>query len=144
MSHDIQHHLRTLPHGPGFRFLDRLTKLEPGQAAAGEYNLRGDEWFLAGHFPGDPLMPGVLLLEAGAQLAGIAAQTDPRLGEIPGLKLAGVHHVKITDTARPGDTITIEAALTARLANIVRARITARLGGKILLAGEVTLGGGAA
>ncbi|MFA6547132.1 MAG: beta-hydroxyacyl-ACP dehydratase, partial [Limisphaerales bacterium] len=69
--------LAFLPHGPEFRFVDRLTVLEPGVRGEGEYTVRGDEPFLRGHFPGDPMMPGVLLVEAAAQLAGIVAQSDP-------------------------------------------------------------------
>src|ERR1043166_6075088 len=71
--------LAHLPHGPEFRFLDKLTALVPGQSGAGEYTLRGDENFLRGHFPGAPLMPGVLLVEAAAQLAGVVAQSDPSI-----------------------------------------------------------------
>jgi len=69
--------LAFLPHGPEFRFVDRLTALEPGVHGAGEYTVRGDEPFLRGHFPGDPMMPGVLLVEAAAQLAGIVARPAP-------------------------------------------------------------------
>ena len=63
--------LSFLPHGPEFRFVDRLSALEPGASGAAEFTLRGDEPFLRGHFPGEPLMPGVLLVEAVAQLAGV-------------------------------------------------------------------------
>ena len=59
-----------LPHGPEFRFLDRVLSLTPGKEGTGEYRVRGDEPFLRGHFPGDPILPGVLLIEAAAQLAG--------------------------------------------------------------------------
>src|SRR5690349_6591074 len=79
--------LRLLPHGAEFRFVERLLTLEPGREGTAEYRVRGDEPFLRGHFPGQPMFPGVLLVEAAAQLAGIVAQSDPGLKPMPGLKL---------------------------------------------------------
>src|SRR5262245_22976821 len=85
--------LAALPHGPEFRFLDRLLSLVPGQHGIGEYTVRGDEPFLRGHFPDQPMMPGVLLIEAAAQLAGTVAQSDPQIPPLPGLKLAAMRAV---------------------------------------------------
>jgi len=133
--------LSFLPHGPEFRFLDRLLSLEPGQRGTGEYTVRGDEAFLRGHFPGQPLMPGVLLVEAVAQLAGTVAQSDPRVGPLPGLKLTAMRSVKILATAKPGDIIRLEAEITGRLGNLVQAHATASLSGKLLLEAEITLSG---
>src|SRR5687767_9077224 len=96
--------LSFLPHGPEFRFLDRVVRLEPGRSGEGEYRVRGDEPFLKGHFPGQPLFPGVLLVEAAAQLAGVVAQSDPKIPPLPGLKLTAMRNVKILGTARPGET----------------------------------------
>ena len=135
--------LAFLPHGPEFRFVDRLTALEPGVRGEGEYTVRGDEPFLRGHFPGDPMMPGVLLVEAAAQLAGIVAQSDPNHAPMPGLKLTALRGVKILGTARPGETICLRAELKARLGNLVHATATAMVGGNIVLQTEVTLAGGA-
>src|SRR4051812_44250405 len=107
--------LASLPHGPEFRFLDRLVSLDPGRHGIGEYTLRGDEPFLRGHFPGDPIMPGVLLVEAAAQLAGTVAQSDPGIPPLPGLKLTAMRGVKILGAARPGQAIQMEARVTGRL-----------------------------
>src|SRR5512138_3216094 len=111
--------LQFLPHGPEFRFIDRLLALEPGKHGVGEYIVRGDEPFLRGHFPGQPLMPGVLLIETAAQLAGIVAQSDPTRGPLAGLKLTAVRAAKILGSARPGEIIRVEARITGRLGNLV-------------------------
>src|SRR5437867_8091263 len=101
--------LQHLPHGIEFRFLDRLTSLDPGKSGAGEYTVRGDEPFLRGHFPGEPMLPGVLLVEAAAQLAGAVAQSDPQLPPLRGLKLTAIRGAKILGTARPGEIIRLDA-----------------------------------
>src|SRR5204863_1021287 len=118
MTKPLTDALRSLPHGPEFRFLDRLLALDPGKSGAGEYTVRGDEPFLRGHFPGEPLMPGVLLVEAAAQLAGVIAQSDPQIPPLPGLKLTALRAVKILGAARPGEIIGLEARVTGRLANL--------------------------
>ena len=133
--------LAALPHGPEFRFLDRLTSLDPGKSGTGEYTVRGDEPFLRGHFPGQPLMPGVLLVEAAAQLAGVVAQCDPAIAPLPGLKLTALRGVKILGSARPGEVLRIEATITGRLANLVQARATASVNGAVVLQAELTLSG---
>jgi 3-hydroxyacyl-[acyl-carrier-protein] dehydratase len=133
--------LAHLPHGPEFRFLDRLTALDPGQSGAGEYTVRGDEPFLRGHFPGEPLLPGVLLIEAAAQLAGTIAQSDPQIPPLQGLRLTAVRGAKILGTARPGQTITLEARITGRMPGLIQASVIVSLGGHIILQTELTLSG---
>jgi 3-hydroxyacyl-[acyl-carrier-protein] dehydratase len=133
--------INNLPHGPEFRFVDRLTQLEPGKSGAGEYRVRGDEFFLRGHFPGQPLFPGVLLVEAAAQLAGIVAQCDPLVPPLPALKLTALRGVKILGTARPGDIIQITARITGRMANLIQAEAEAVVHGRLILKAEITLSG---
>src|SRR5262247_187164 len=125
MDETLTNALRFLPHGPEFRFVDRLMKLDPGKSGAGEYTVRGDEPFLKGHFPGQPLFPGVLLVEAGAQLAGTVAQSDPQIPPMPGLKLTALRNVKILGTARPGEVIQVETKVKGRLGNLVQAEVKA-------------------
>ncbi len=95
--------LDALPHGPEFRFVDELVSLDPGKQAVGRYLIRGDEGFLAGHFPGNPLMPGVILIEAIAQLGGVVAQSDPEVAPLDNLLLTGVRGAKILGAAVPGE-----------------------------------------
>ena len=110
----------------------------------GEYTVRGDEPFLRGHFPQEPLFPGVLLLEAAAQLAGVVAQTNPLTTPLSGLKLTAMRGVKIAGTAKPGETILLETRITGRLTNLIQASATATVGGKLVLQAELTLSGDAA
>jgi 3-hydroxymyristoyl/3-hydroxydecanoyl-(acyl carrier protein) dehydratase len=136
--------LKLLPHGPEFRFVDRLVSLVPGKEGVGEYLFRGDELWLCGHFPGEPLLPGVLLMEAAAQLAGVVAQNDPAVPPLPGLKLTALRSVKILGSARPGQTVRIEARITGRFGMLVQAEAAAFVSDVKILSAEITLGGTAA
>lgn len=138
---DLDLALASLPHGPEFRFLDRLTGLSPGQSGSGEYTVRGDEPFLRGHFPGQPLFPGVLLVEAAAQLAGTVAQSDPSVARLPNLKLTALRSIKILGTAKPGDRVELRARVAGRLGNLIQAEICASLEGEPILSGQITLSG---
>ena len=133
--------LKALPHGAEFLFLDRLLELDPGNSGVGEYTVRGDEPFLRGHFPGQPMMPGVLLIEAAAQLAGVVAQNDPKIPPMPELKLTAIRNAKILGTAKPGETIRLEAKIIGRLGNLVQAAGSATVDGQTALTLELTMSG---
>ena len=133
--------LRSLPHGPEFRFLDRLLGLEPGRSGVGEYTVRGDEPFLRGHFPGQPMMPGVLLIEAAAQLAGTVAQSDTEIPPMADLKLTAIRAAKIVGTAKPGEVIRLEARVLGRMEKLIQAHATASVNGRVVLQVELTLSG---
>jgi len=138
---DLAAALQALPHGPEFRFVDRLLSLTPGKEGVGEYRVRGDEPFLRGHFPERPLFPGVLLVEAAAQLAGIVAQTDPVIGPLEGLKLTAIRAAKITGSARPGETLRIAARVTGRLGPLIQAETEVTLGGRPVMTATLALSG---
>jgi 3-hydroxyacyl-[acyl-carrier-protein] dehydratase len=133
--------LSFLPHGPEFRFVDRLLSLTPGKESVGEYRVRGDEPFLRGHFPDEPIFPGVLLVEAAAQLAGVVAQSDPTIPPMPGLKLTALRAVKILGTARPGEVLRLEARVTSRLGNLIQAQAQVLVAGEVVMKAELTLSG---
>jgi 3-hydroxyacyl-[acyl-carrier-protein] dehydratase len=141
MNDPLKSCLHQLPHGPEFRFLDRLTELVPGKSGTGLYAVRGDEPFLRGHFPGEPLFPGVLLLEAAAQLAGVIAQSDPEISPLSNLKLTAIRAVKILGTASPGQVIQLRAEITRRLGHLIQARVQGSVSETVILQGEITLSG---
>ena len=141
MSDLLETALRLLPHGPEFRFVDRLLSLDAGVHGVGEYTVRGDEPFLHGHFPGHPIFPGVLLVEAAAQLAGTVAQSDPKIKPLAELKLTALRGIKILGTAKPGEVIRIEARITGRLAGLIQSRVSASVQDQTLMEGELTLSG---
>lgn len=133
--------LRSLPHGPEFRFVDRMISLTPGVEGVGEYRVRGDEYYLRGHLPGEPILPGVLLVESAAQVAGIIAQEDPVHPRWPRMKLTALRAVKIMGSAHPGQTLRLQGVITTRLGPMIQARMAAFIGDHLVLAAEVALCG---
>ena len=133
--------LARLPHGQEFRFVDRLLTLNPGLEGTGEYTVRGDQPFLRGHFPDDPLMPGVLLIEAAAQLAGTVAQSDPNLPPLAGVKLTAVRGAKILGTARPGEKVRLQTRIVGRMGTLIQAEAQVLLDAQIILETSLTLSG---
>lgn len=107
-----------LPHRPPFLFVDELSALTPGRLATGVWRLTGEEWFFAGHFPGRPTLPGVLMCEAVAQVGAIAVLTDKRFaGKLP--LFGGLDRARFRRQVVPGDELTLEVEL---------GRISARAG----------------
>jgi 3-hydroxyacyl-[acyl-carrier-protein] dehydratase len=134
-------HLAGLPHGPSFRFVDELVSLEPGIEGIGIYRVRGDEAFLEGHFPGNPMMPGVILIEAIAQLGGVVVQSDPEAGVLADLRLTAVRAAKILGAAVPGDLLEIRAKVEGRMAGLVQIEGGVNIAGESLATARIVLSG---
>ena len=134
---DLFQALSSLPHGPEFRFIDELTELEPGIAGKARWTLKGGEEFLRG-----PLMPGVLMIEALAQLGGILVQTRPGIAPLKNLRLTAVRQIKVLGSITPGQSLHLSAKLDAVMGTL--GQVTGEIrddAGNVVLTGAVTLAG---
>ena len=99
-----------LPHRPPFLFVDAVDALDPGVSVTARYRVTGEEAFLAGHFPGNPIFPGVIQLEALAQAGAIALLSDERYaGTLP--LFGGVEDVRFRRMVVPGDELVLDVTL---------------------------------
>ena len=96
-----------LPHRAPFLFVDAILELVPGESALGSKVFPAEEPFFRGHFPGEPLVPGVILTEALAQTAGLVAGQAER-----SFRLAAIKGMKFPAAVRPGETVTLHARKT--------------------------------
>ena len=133
--------LLALPHGPEFRFVDKIIALEPGVSGLGSYTITGNEPFLIGHFPGQPIWPGVIMIEAIAQLGGVIAQSDPLYPTLGDMRLTSVKNAKIFGTAYPGDVLIVQATVEGRMGNLIQIAGTVSIGESKIAAATVMLGG---
>ena len=110
MSTALPEPTAVIPHRPPFLLLDEVVELTPGVSARGRWRLRGDEPFFAGHFPGRPTVPGVLLVEALAQLGTYVLLSDERFGaKLP--LFGGVDGARFRRQVVPGDVLDLEVQL---------------------------------
>jgi 3-hydroxyacyl-[acyl-carrier-protein] dehydratase len=100
-----------IPHRSPFLFVDEVLELEPGKRIKAQWRLTGDEWFFSGHFPGRPVVPGVLQAEALAQAAAIAVLTNERYSSKLPL-FGGIDSARFRRQVAPGDLVILEAELT--------------------------------
>lgn len=126
-----------LPHRYPFLLVDRIIELVEGKSAVGIKNVTINEPFFEGHFPGNPIMPGVLILEALAQVGAVSILSSPENKGKLGV-FAGVDGFKFKRQILPGDTLTLKAEMTAQKRNIGKANVAAYVGDAFAAGGEIT------
>jgi len=129
--------LRILPHRPPFLFIDRVESHEPGLRAVGIKCVSANEPFFAGHFPGRPIMPGVLLLEALAQVGAVAILTLPEFAGRIAL-FGGVDDVRFRRPVVPGDVLRLEVEIVRRRGRAGVGRGMATVAGERAAEAELT------
>ncbi|HET9690356.1 MAG TPA: 3-hydroxyacyl-ACP dehydratase FabZ [Acidimicrobiales bacterium] len=119
-----------LPHRPPFLFVDEVTGLDPGASATGRWHLDPALPFFAGHFPGRPTLPGVLMVEAMAQLGAVAILLDERFaGRLP--LFGGIDRARFRRQVVPGDVLDMEVTLQQLGTRAGKGSGVARVGGQV-------------
>ena len=126
-----------LPHREPFLLIDEVVELEPGERVVARKKVRPDEWYLAGHFPGRPVMPGVLIVEAMAQAGAVAVLSqEENRGRIA--FFGGIDDVRFKRIVEPGDELELECRLERVRGPIGKGRATAKVDGELVARGVLT------
>ena len=126
-----------LPHRDPFLFLDEVTVLEPGARVVARKRVRQDEWFLTGHFPGRPIMPGVIIVEAMAQAGAVAVLADEaNRGKLA--LFAGINDVRFKRMVLPGDELELTCELERMRGPVGRGKATAAVDDELAARGTLT------
>lgn len=134
---DITEIKKILPHRYPFLLVDRVTYAEPGHLAKGYKNLTANEQFFEGHFPFKPIMPGVLMVEALAQLGCIAILLKDEYKEYLGV-FTGIDNFKFRAMVVPGDRLDMEVELLKMKGPVGKFRAIAKVGDKVACEGEMS------
>jgi 3-hydroxyacyl-[acyl-carrier-protein] dehydratase len=139
---DLDEMIEGLPHSFPFRMVDRILDIEKGKKATALKNVSVAEPYFLGHFPNEPILPWVLILEAMAQTGGLAFQSSfESQGEgVP--FLARIEEFRLKKRVTPGDQIIIEAEILHIFSNLAKVNASAKVGGEIVAEGTFVLARG--
>jgi 3-hydroxyacyl-[acyl-carrier-protein] dehydratase len=126
-----------LPHRDPFLLIDEVLELSPGVGAVARKQVRDDEWYLTGHFPGRPVMPGVLIVEALAQTGAVAVLSEEEnRGRIA--LFAGIDDCRFKRIVEPGDTLELRCELEKVRGPVGRGKAEARVDGQVACRATLT------
>jgi 3-hydroxyacyl-[acyl-carrier-protein] dehydratase len=132
--------LARLPHQPPMRLIERIERIEPGELAIASRTARADDWYFEGHFPGEPVVPAVVLVELLAQTGGLAAASDAARGEASlRMRLAALGSFKFPAAAGSGVELVATAAVRGRMGPLVRIEGDVTADGRLVASGSLTL-----
>ena len=138
---NIEQVMHYLPQRYPFLLVDRVTEIEAGKTVVGYKNLTINEHFFQGHFPGKPIMPGVLMIEAMAQIAGVLGfytyDKSPETGHL--YVFAGADNVRFKRQVVPGDRLTLEATLTGSRRHIFKFSCRALVDGELAASADILI-----
>ena len=135
--------LELLPHQPPMRLLEDVVSVGPGHEAVGGRLAKPDDFYFQGHFPQDPVVPAIILIEMVAQVGGLAAGA-PKAGEAPRprqLRVAAIGPFKFPAAARPGARLEASARVTGNLGGLYKIEGTVTADGIVVAVGSLTLAG---
>ena len=137
MTMDIKEIMEIIPHRQPFLLIDRIEELEPGRRAMGKKCVTYNEPFFNGHFPKEPVMPGVLILEALAQVGAVAILSQPE-NKGKTAYFGGIDKAKFKKKVVPGDVLTLELEIVKQKGPIGVGKATATVDGKVATTAEMT------
>lgn len=133
---DINEIMRVIPHRHPFLLVDRILELDPGKRAVGIKNVSGNEPFFQGHFPGYPVMPGVLIIEALAQVGAVAVLSVPGMKDKLAL-FAGIDGARFRRQVVPGDQVRLEVEILKIRNPVGKGRAVATVDGQAAAEAEL-------